>query len=148
MKRFIALILLILLAAGLAACGEDYSKHQFDELGEDFHWDMTVEEAYAYIDARQIGVKTKIEVDEFDTFTAVNDRYYTFNFDADGNLEFVKINLYGNENKFRLLKEKYGEYDKYEEDYDGYLWYGTIDGQNTVMAYTKFAGLWLEFKRP
>ena len=148
MRRVITLILIILMAVSITACGKDYSKRQFDELGEDFHWDMTVEDAYAYIDARQIGVKTEIEIDEFDTFTSVNDRYYTFSFDKDGKLEFVKINLYGNENKFRLLKEKYGEYDDYEESYDGYLWYGTMDGQNTVMVYTKFAGWWLEFKRP
>ena len=104
MRRVITLILIILMAVSITACGKDYSKRQFDELGEDFHWDMTVEDAYAYIDARQIAVKTKIEVDEFDTFTSVNDRYYTFSFDKDGKLEFVKINLYGNENKFRLLK--------------------------------------------
>jgi len=146
MKRAIALILIILLAVGITACGEDYTKHQFDELGEDFHWDMTVEDAVKYIDDRQIGVKTEIEVDEYDSFTSVVDRYYTFHFDKDGKLEFVKINLYGNENKFRLLKEKYGEYDKYEESYDGYLWYGTVDGRNTVMTYSKYAGLWLEFE--
>ena len=48
MKKFWALGLAVLVIVGLAGCGEDYSKHQFDYLGEDFHWDMTVEDAYAY----------------------------------------------------------------------------------------------------
>ena len=148
MKKVLALVFAVLIFAGLTACGKDYSKHQFDYLGEDFSWDMTVEDAVKYIEARQIVVKTGAEVDDLENWTVGHDRDYVFSFDENGKVEYVKCNMYGNRDKMRHFVDLYGEYDEYEDSYNAYIWYGTMAGRNTVMSFSTTADydVWLQFK--
>ena len=89
-KRTVALVLaLIFVALALAACGEDYSKHQFTFLGDDFNWDMSLEEAKTYIKKHQPLVND-VRVSEYDTWSVIQDAFYVFRFDENGKIEFVK----------------------------------------------------------
>ena len=148
MKKFFSLVLAVLMIAGLAGCSKDYSKHQFDYLGEDFHWDMTVEDAVKYIENQQTVAEVGAEVNTYDTFTIVRDQYYVFEFDTKGKLEYIKCNMFGDRDKLRHFVDIYGEYDEYEDSYNAYIWYGTMAGRNTVMSFSTTADydVWLEFK--
>ena len=148
MKIFFAIFMSILIIVGLSGCGKDYSKHQFDYLGDDFHWDMTVEDAVKFIENRQTVLQTGAEVTNYEIFTIVKDRTYVFSFDDKGKLEYIKVNMFGDRNKLRHFVDLYGEYDEYEGSINGYIWYGTIDGRNTVMSFSTYPNydVWLEFK--
>ena len=147
MKRFVVLVLAVLMIAVLAGC-KDYSKHQFDYLGEDFSWDMTVEDAVTYIEARQGQVKLGAKVSSYESHTTVSDRDYVFRFDETGKIEFVKCDMNGNRDRLRQIVELYGEYDEYDESYNAYRWYGTMAGRETQMSFTTTMNLdvWLEFE--
>jgi len=150
MKKAFSLLLALVLCLSLCACGKDYSKHQFDFLGDDFSWDMTEEEAYEYISKHQL-IRNEIEKTRYDTWTTITDDMYVFRFDKKGKIDFVKYYMGSDTGMVSILKEWYGEYDKYESKLDKYIWYGTMSGRNVEMTfYTITSSIdndqcWLQF---
>ena len=146
MKKVISLLLTLVLCLSLCACGKDYSKHQFTFFGDDFSWDMTEEETYEYISENQL-IKNEIEITRYDTWTIIKDDMYVFSFDKDGKIEYVKYDMGYDTGMVSILNEWYGDYDKYESEFDQYHWYGTMSGRNVKMTfYTVNSQCWLEFE--
>ena len=133
MKKITMMFLAAVMCVGLAACGgPDYSSRTIDYLGNDFSWDMTAEDAEAYIEENAV-VSNRIETEEHEDYTIISDDHYIFRFDSEGTMEFAKIRDTGSyQDIFDLLKQEYGDPD--EEKDDSYYWYGTMDGRNAYMC--------------
>lgn len=137
MKKLVLMLLAVLSIFAFAACGEerDYTKHTFDQLGDDFHWEMTAEDAQTYIRAHQ-PVKAEVTTEPSGEDTIVSDDYYVFRFGSDGKLQFVKLVMAATGDSLESLTKEYGTFDE-EGDIAGspiYYWYGTMAGQPTEMS--------------
>ena len=140
MKKIFCVVLVVLLALSLASCGSKYSSPSFDDFfGADFNWDMSVNDAVAYIESHQINT-AEIDVNKGSSSTLVTDDYYIFRFDKNGKMEFVKLKIGLDDGFLQYLVSEYGKYDKKDfmgDDPDDpfYTWYGTMAGKRTQMIY-------------
>ena len=146
MKKAISLLLALVICLSLCACGKDYSKHQITFFSDEFSWDMTEDEAYKYIREQQL-VENEIEIYRTDTSTLINDDMYIIRFD-EGKIYFVKYDMGFDTGMVSILEEWYGAYDKYDSEYNQYIWYGTMSGRNVEMTFYTYEDghCWLQFK--
>ena len=144
MKKTLSLILVLTLCLSLCACGilkKDYDSRIIDFFGNDFYWDMTIDDAVDFIESNQLRYG-KIEINEYTSYTIVTDDFFIFRFDPHGKMEFLKIRFTADyfeskETIFDLMIDTFGDYDDEKEIASApyYYWYGTMSGKHTRMLF-------------
>jgi hypothetical protein len=150
MKKWIwlglVLVLVIVVAVVLMTSPKDYSKRTFDYMGDDFSWDMTKEEAAAYIEKNAVMSWNTINVKE----NEVSDGYYFFDFDSTGKLWRVRFDMGADSSIRYTFMEWFGDYDDHtDSEYGGfgyYYWYGMMAGRKTeALLYQPDDDVYLHF---
>lgn len=146
-KTIVALVFVVVFIALTCFCFlyKDYSRHTFEYMDAGFTWDMTMEDAEAYIEKNQVQTWRTIEV----TDDEVSDGFYSFDFE-DGKLYRVRFDMGMDKSIINTCNNWFGEYDKHKDskygDFGYYYWYGKMAGKKTeALLYCPSDTVYLHF---
>lgn len=134
MKKLFVLLLVAAMCFSLAACGKKIETNLvFDFFDESFSWTMTTADAEAFM-LKDQNSAAAVSTEEMSGGEKIRltDGYYSFFFDADGTLKYVKIMM--QKPLLNTLTQTYGECREKNEKLYFYYWYGTLNGEKTELT--------------
>lgn len=138
MKKTIA-VLLVVIALMATACGKDYSKNDFSVVIKTISWNMAMEDIITLEgDPDETHESLGNIVAEYDGILEGYPGTYIYRFDENGTMDFIKFRFDEKGDARSYIEsfiETYGNPDN--EDEYSWDWYGTVQGEKALFAYTK-----------